>query len=528
MEVFKINKYFFSTLLPILSLSMLTPVVVSAEETEDKIKITEIDRDEVETTLQIYNPNEYSIRLPNGNWISDRTINYKVNRNGTYDFVIQDKARTMETQSFTVEGLRKTLLVTAKQDVLLSLQAEDTLSGMGEMKFKNESTGTWTAYEPYKTTKDWVLDSKEGLKSVYVMYKDIAGNETTQIYDQIYLDKSGPVVSNFLINNGARYTKSKNVTLTLSAVDNYSSVDHLLISNNGTTWTKTAYSTSVPWVLTDGAGSKTVYLKAVDTLGNIGAVYTQTIYFDDVLPTGAIKINNGASLTNSRNVKLQLNFGDAHSGVKRVSILEKDKVYTFPTVPSSPTEIDWTLSYGATGQVTLEIEDNAGNIYRTNSNVITIATLEITQFRLLDVVNPFEFNKTNPFKVLTWDFPPQKMMAGGNIKFDLNYKLDLDDSTTAVMVGEYVIEVVGDNGYHKIITSQYDKSITNGFESVVKIPEDAPKDAKVYLYSTVEATLTNSRETFKNTARFPGATEKALIGTVSGNIKEGIIFNEIR
>ena len=209
MEVFMINKYFFSTLLPILSLSMLTPVVVSAEETEDKIKITEIDRNEVETTLQIYNPNKYSIRLPNGNWISDRTINYRVNRNGTYDFVIQDKARTMETQSFTVEGLRKRLLVTAKQDVLLSLQAEDTLSGMGKMKFKNESTGTWTAYEPYKTTKDWVLDSKEGLKSVYVMYKDIAGNETTQIYDQIYLDKSGPVVSNFLINNGARYTKRR-------------------------------------------------------------------------------------------------------------------------------------------------------------------------------------------------------------------------------------------------------------------------------------------------------------------------------
>lgn len=526
--MFKINKYFFSTLIPILSLNIISPLVVNAEENEEKIQITEIDRTETETILQIYNPNQYTVRLPNGNWVSERTIKYKVNRNGTYDFVIQDKARTMVTQSFAVSGLRKTLLVTSKPEVLLKLQSEDTLSGMGQMKFKNESTGTWTSYEAYKTTKDWVLDSKEGLKSVYVMYKDVAGNETTQIYDQIYLDKSGPTISNFLINNGAKYTKVKNVTLTLTAVDNYSDVDYFLISNDGVTWTKTSNDTSIPWTLSDSVGTKTVYLKGVDTLGNVGSVYTQTIYYDNVLPTGSIKINNGESLTNSRNVKLQINFADIHSGVKRVSILEKDKVYTFPTVPTSPTEIDWTLSYGATGQVTLEVEDNAGNIYRTNSNIITIATLEITQFRLLDVVNPSQFNSSNPFKALTWDFPPQKMMAGGNIKFDLNYKLDLDNSTTAVIVGEYVVEIVGDNGYHKIITSKYDKSITNGFESVVKIPEDAPKDAKVYLYSTVEATLTNKTETFKNNARFPGATEKALIGTIDGNIKEGIIFNEIR
>lgn len=523
-----INKYFLNTLIPILSLNIAFPLVVNAEENEEKIQITEIDRTEIETTLQIYNPNQYSVRLPNGNWISERIIKYKINRNGTYDFVVQDKARTMTTQSFAVAGLRKTLLVTGKPEVLLSLQAEDTLSGMGQMKFKNESTGTWTSYELYKTTKDWVLDNNEGLKSVYVMYKDIAGNETTQVYDQIYLDKSGPTISNFLINNGAKYTKVKDVTLTLTAVDNYSDIDYLLISNDGTSWTKTANATSIPWTLSDGAGTKTVYIKAVDTVGNTSSVYTQTIYYDNVLPTGTIKINNGASLTNSRNVKLQINFADAHSGIKRVSILEKDNVYTFPTVPTSPTEIDWTLSYGATGQVILEVEDNAGNIYRTNSNVITIATLEISQFRLLEVVNPSEFNSSNPFKALTWDFPPQKMMAGANIKFDLNYKLDLDGSTTAVMVGEYVVEIVGDNGYHKIITSKFDKSITNGFESVVTIPKDAPKNSKVYLYSTVEATLTNKTETFKNNTRFPGATEKALIGIIDGNIKEGIIFNEIR
>lgn len=523
------NKKTFATfMLPTIFLGCTSIVAFAEEEIDNSkdIKISELNRNETEVSLYIETNDIKSIRLPNGNWVSNDVATYTVNRNGTYDFVALTDDGELINTSYTVKELRKNLLVTNKPEVKLVLNSEDTLSGMGYMKFRNESTGTWTAYETYKTTKDWTLDTKEGLKSVYVTYKDIAGNETTAIYDQIYLDQSGPEITKFVINNDDTYTKSRDVILSVTAIDNYSSVDHLLISNDNSTWTKVPYTQEINWTLTEGTGNKTVYLKAVDTLGNVSKVYTDSIYLDDVLPIGSITINNGSSLTNSRNVKLQLNFGDAHSGVKRVTIYEKDKSYTFPTVPNSPTEINWTLSMGVTGMVTMEVEDMAGNIYRTDSNTIVIASLEVTQFRLTNVVNPIKFPTSNPFKALTWDFPPQEMLAGANIEFDINYKLELDDKTTSIVNSLYVIEIVGD-GYYKKIETAYDNSILNGFKTKVNLPADAPVDSKVYVSSKLTATLTSSGETFTNEAFFPGKGERALIGVIKGNIKETIKFNEI-
>jgi len=253
-------------------------------------------------------------------------------------------------------------------------------------------------------------------------------------------------------------------------------------------------------------------------------VVSSSIYFDDVLPTGSITINNGAVLTNSRNVKLQLSFADAHSGIKRVTIHEKNNSYTFPTIPSSPTENEWQLSIGVNGMVTLEIEDMAGNIYRTDSQVISIATLEVSQFQLINVVNPL--SQTTSFKPIKWDFPPQEMLSGANIEFDINYKLDLDDTTTAQVDAVYTVEIIGDN-YQKVIELPYNETILNGFKAKVTIPIDAPKEAKIYVSSKLTATLTSGSEVFTNEAYFPNQNEKALIGVVKGNIKESIKFNEI-
>ena len=493
------------------------------ENTEDKIKISELERTDKHVVLSIKKDKDIKkIKLPDGNWVTNEIFNYTINKNGSYDFLMENSEGKIKSLNYTITGLRASYLITNNPNVRLRLSSSDLLSGVSSMRFKNEQGGAWSNYEAFKETKDWTLDNTEGLKTVYATFRDVAGNESTEVFDKIILDKSAPEITVFTINNGDRYTKSQNVKLNINAVDTYSEISKLLISNDNVNWTEVPYSTSVDWTLSAGSGQKTVYLKVVDTLGNTSNAKTSSIYLDNVLPTGQIKINNGQSLTNSRNVKLQLNFSDAHSGVKRVSILEKDKVYNFPTVPNSPTEIDWTLSHGATGQVTLEVEDIAGNIYRTNSNVINISTLEISQFRLTNVVNP-----SINFKPLTWTFPPQEMKAGANISFDMNYSLELDDKTTSTMVGEYYIEIIGDGGYHKVIQAKYDNSILNGFEATATLPNDAPNGAKVYLTSKVTATLTNDTETFTNEAFFPSKTEKALIGTINKNIKQDIIFNEI-
>lgn len=516
-------------ILPFLVLCLFTLNVfsVNANATDSlDVDVKEVANNETSATLEITkDDNVKYVRLPNGNYVTDSTTTYIVDKNGTYDFAYETLDGSLDIATMTVDDIRVSYLITNTQNVSLTLNSEDLLSGMGYMKFRNE-VGTYSNFEPYTTKKSWVLDSNEGLKTVFAVFRDIAGNETTEVFDKIILDKTGPTTS-FTINDGAAYTKTQNVTLKINALDNYSYPKTLFISNDNINWAQMPYTPTVNWALTSSPGPKTVYVKTVDNVGNVGNVASNNIYFDNVLPYGTVKINNGASLTNSRNVTLNMTINDIHSGVKRATIIENSRVYNLPNVPANvknyTLNMPWTLQMGATGQVILEIEDNAGNVYRTNSNVITIATLTVTQLRLTNVVNP----SVSSFVPVTWPFVAQEMKAGANISFEIKYSLELDSTTTANVGGEYYLEVVGDNNYRKLVQATYSDKLTNGFSATLKIPADAPKNAKVYLSSKLTATLKNSTETFTNEAYFPNQNEKALIGLISGNIKEDIIFNEI-
>jgi len=253
----------FKVLSLIFLLNLVNQSLMVKADSHDKLLIEELNRTETQTSISLKTPEDGKIKLPDGNWISGTEAIYTVNTNGSHDFKVKNNNGEVETTTYNVSGLRKTLLVTNKREVNLKLQSSDDLSGVGYFKLKNEENGTWTDYEDYTGTsttpmsKEWTLSEGEGLKSVYVMFKDIAGNEATQVYDQIYLDLSGPEIKNFTINNGADYTNDRNVTLTVSATDNYSEVSHYLISNDNSNWTKVDYKSSIQWELSEGVGNKT-------------------------------------------------------------------------------------------------------------------------------------------------------------------------------------------------------------------------------------------------------------------------------
>ncbi len=82
--------------------------------------------------------------------------------------------------------------------VVLSLLATDSGSGMGtgaQMQFSNDSS-SWSSPEPYATSKSWslidVASGNEGTRTVYVKFKDVAGNWSQPINDSIILDKRPP------------------------------------------------------------------------------------------------------------------------------------------------------------------------------------------------------------------------------------------------------------------------------------------------------------------------------------------------
>ena len=80
---------------------------------------------------------------------------------------------------------------TAEQSVELTLSAEDAVSGLDKMQFSNDNS-SWSEPEAYSTTKNWTLGPGAGKKTVYVKFKDKAGNWSAAFLSEIFLVRKVP------------------------------------------------------------------------------------------------------------------------------------------------------------------------------------------------------------------------------------------------------------------------------------------------------------------------------------------------
>jgi len=83
---------------------------------------------------------------------------------------------------------------TKSSSVTLNLSASDAESEVTQMQFSNDNQ-RWSEPETYAATKTWVLASDEGVKTVYVKFKDAAGNWSFVFSNTIILDTAPPQIS---------------------------------------------------------------------------------------------------------------------------------------------------------------------------------------------------------------------------------------------------------------------------------------------------------------------------------------------
>jgi hypothetical protein len=106
--------------------------------------------------------------------------------------------------------------------VNLALSATDPLpgSGMDKMRFRNEDTTTWSTWEEdYATSRQWQVSSGNGTKTVFVEFRDSAGNVSQGVIsDQILLD-----TTDFTAPTVLKWTpKSKRVSPTANVIATFS------------------------------------------------------------------------------------------------------------------------------------------------------------------------------------------------------------------------------------------------------------------------------------------------------------------
>lgn len=124
---------------------------------------------------------------------------------GPHTIVLQATNRWMNTQmvsySFSVDSLPPTGGIAINADapytnnpsVMLSLSGNDPLPGSGvtEMRFSNDGS-SWAAWQAYASTAAYTLGGSDGMKTVFVQYRDAAGNVSVAAVDSITLDRAAP------------------------------------------------------------------------------------------------------------------------------------------------------------------------------------------------------------------------------------------------------------------------------------------------------------------------------------------------
>lgn len=182
-----------------------------------------------------------------------------------------------------------------------------------EMKISNNpdcSDGMW---EPFTTGKAWTLSKSNDRVKVYAIYKDIIGNVTSCVADEIIHDDVPPVAS---FNNGTGLiTNNNQINLTFSASDNMSGVDTAVcIKPDGSS----AACTNAFTVTSASDGNKTASVRVTDKAGNTSNDVSYSWLVDTTAPVVTIN-SQPANLTGSGSASLSFSGHDVLSGIASYS-----------------------------------------------------------------------------------------------------------------------------------------------------------------------------------------------------------------
>ncbi len=207
-------------------------------------------------------------------------------------------------------------------------------------------------------------------------------NPTNEASGAAYTDTTSPA-GIVQINAIAEFTATNLVTLNIYATDTSAyGIYQMQFSNNNSSWSAwETYGTIKSWNLTSdyGAssdqGSKRVYMQINDYAGNVSS-YSDDIGLDQTVPSGRIKINNGARSTYYPYFTLNIAATDNYSGVDQMRMSNNGRSWSNWT-PYQTRYDQWYMagSYGGstrsgTKRVYIQFIDRAGNVSSVTSDTI--------------------------------------------------------------------------------------------------------------------------------------------------------------
>ena len=268
--------------------------------------------------------------------------------------------------------------LTSSTSVNLSLVATDNSGTVADMRLSTDGM-SWNDWQPYTSSLTWELTAGDGLKSVFVQYRDGFGNISPSYSDSIELDSTPPALT--IAQSAVTNQTSLNLTGTVE------SGASLLVSVPAPASAGAVSIAAGSWSCTIsglGNGDTKVTAVAEDAAGNQRTVQG-TVTVDTLSPTGSIGHSTG-EFTRSPLLTLNLSASDNHPGVIQVRLANAGTPWS-PWQDLTST-VDWRLSDGdGLKTVNAQFMDAAGNL---SSVVSTAVTLDATS-PLLTISTPQVF-----------------------------------------------------------------------------------------------------------------------------------------
>ncbi|TAD95355.1 MAG: hypothetical protein EAZ97_15610 [Bacteroidetes bacterium] len=184
---------------------------------------------------------------------------------------------------------------------------EITAEGADYMMLSNSPDFYKARWDPFKTLREaWLLGTanEDGDKTVYIKFRDKAGNVSESIMTKIRLDRTGPLDCKISVKG--EYVTSLDIEITTFA----RGAERMMISNDmsfsNSEWMP--YSSIAKWKLEDRDGKNIpIYAKFDDAAGNPSRVVATSVNLDRTPPQNCeIKINGGDEKTNNIDKKVFL------------------------------------------------------------------------------------------------------------------------------------------------------------------------------------------------------------------------------
>ncbi|MBB3698591.1 hypothetical protein KMW28_15455 [Flammeovirga yaeyamensis] len=212
---------------------------------------------------------------------------------------------------------------------------------------------------------EWDLaEGDDGIRKIYARYRDQAGNLSHVVSAEIMIDRTPPFAGSIKINGGAEMSNRQDHQVQLDILCRQA--DSMMVSQDQQfeegKWEVFSEKKSI--YLSDGDGTKRVYVKFKDKAGNETKSYSSSIELDTNAPKNIdFKINNGEKVTNDINKKVTLNIEPDDAALMMVS---NSSSFNGGKWQQAVPSISWTLKGEEDGykHVYIRFKDEAGNVSR--------------------------------------------------------------------------------------------------------------------------------------------------------------------